>query len=260
MALSRNLQDLLTKEDEFTPSCSLNPEDLLQLLRCKLCSENTLLQTPTTLSCGHTLCNTHIQPGGCPIKDCKPIDLSIKYPSIKFSTTRPAPGSMAPIGSDVRLVQIISLALEYQHKASNPRAQSTSSPSTSTITENQENSVQSGQTEDSGENGHPGFTKGLLELVRCEICLNLLEEPTTTPCQHTFCLTCLQRSLDHTPNCPLCRHHFPNISIFNLYQSSAVLSSICKWIFWCQQASNSCLSPSIFIYPLEPSGHAHPRL
>lgn len=30
-------------------------------------------------------------------------------------------------------------------------------------------------------------------------------EPVTTPCGHTFCRECLERCLDHRPNCPLCK-------------------------------------------------------
>eukprot|EP01130_Rhizamoeba_saxonica_P003574 TRINITY_DN1497_c0_g1_i1.p1 TRINITY_DN1497_c0_g1~~TRINITY_DN1497_c0_g1_i1.p1 ORF type:complete len:299 (-),score=59.89 TRINITY_DN1497_c0_g1_i1:199-1095(-) len=40
----------------------------------------------------------------------------------------------------------------------------------------------------------------------CPICVNLLLEPVTTPCGHTFCRECLTRSLYHSNVCPLCRH------------------------------------------------------
>ena len=33
----------------------------------------------------------------------------------------------------------------------------------------------------------------------------LLWEPVTTVCGHTFCKSCLDRSLDHRPECPLCK-------------------------------------------------------
>ncbi|KAI0320824.1 PUA-like domain-containing protein [Amylostereum chailletii] len=42
--------------------------------------------------------------------------------------------------------------------------------------------------------------------LTCEICLLLMYRPLTTPCQHTFCSKCLERSLDHSDQCPLCRH------------------------------------------------------
>lgn len=45
----------------------------------------------------------------------------------------------------------------------------------------------------------------LADELTCQICYMLLFEPVTTQCQHTFCKPCLQRSLDHSPTCPLCR-------------------------------------------------------
>lgn len=39
----------------------------------------------------------------------------------------------------------------------------------------------------------------------CSLCMRLFYEPVTTPCGHTFCKSCLQRSLDHSPQCPLCK-------------------------------------------------------
>ncbi|KAF2500275.1 hypothetical protein BU16DRAFT_241750 [Lophium mytilinum] len=39
----------------------------------------------------------------------------------------------------------------------------------------------------------------------CHVCYNLMLEPTTTPCGHTFCRKCLARVLDHANVCPVCR-------------------------------------------------------
>ncbi|GME65506.1 Zinc finger RING-type protein [Neofusicoccum parvum] len=39
----------------------------------------------------------------------------------------------------------------------------------------------------------------------CHVCYNLLLEPVTTACGHTFCRKCLTRALDHTLHCPVCR-------------------------------------------------------
>ncbi|KAK0663823.1 LON peptidase N-terminal domain and RING finger protein 1 [Lasiodiplodia hormozganensis] len=39
----------------------------------------------------------------------------------------------------------------------------------------------------------------------CHVCYNLLLEPVTTSCGHTFCRKCLVRALDHTVHCPVCR-------------------------------------------------------
>ncbi|XP_059820446.1 LON peptidase N-terminal domain and RING finger protein 2 isoform X2 [Hypanus sabinus] len=39
----------------------------------------------------------------------------------------------------------------------------------------------------------------------CSLCMRLFYEPITTSCGHTFCLRCLERSLDHNSRCPLCK-------------------------------------------------------
>lgn len=42
----------------------------------------------------------------------------------------------------------------------------------------------------------------------CLICLKLLFDPVTTPCGHTFCRPCFQRTLDTNSRCPMCRRVF----------------------------------------------------
>lgn len=39
----------------------------------------------------------------------------------------------------------------------------------------------------------------------CPLCMRIFWQPVTTPCGHTFCRMCLDRSFDHQPNCPLCK-------------------------------------------------------
>ncbi|KAJ8406088.1 hypothetical protein AAFF_G00309760 [Aldrovandia affinis] len=39
----------------------------------------------------------------------------------------------------------------------------------------------------------------------CPLCIRLFFEPVTTPCGHTFCKNCIERSLDHNLRCPLCK-------------------------------------------------------
>jgi len=43
----------------------------------------------------------------------------------------------------------------------------------------------------------------------CSICYGLFFNPVTTECSHTFCARCLDRFLDHSPLCPLCRTVIP---------------------------------------------------
>lgn len=46
--------------------------------------------------------------------------------------------------------------------------------------------------------------------LECALCYNLLFEPTTTTCGHSFCRCCLQRALEHQIKCPICRACLPH--------------------------------------------------
>uniref|UniRef100_A0A3B3QVW4 LON peptidase N-terminal domain and ring finger 1 n=1 Tax=Paramormyrops kingsleyae TaxID=1676925 RepID=A0A3B3QVW4_9TELE len=46
----------------------------------------------------------------------------------------------------------------------------------------------------------------------CSLCMRLFYRPVSTPCGHTFCRSCLERCLDHTPQCPLCKHSLKQVS------------------------------------------------
>ncbi|KAM0751155.1 hypothetical protein T439DRAFT_288389 [Meredithblackwellia eburnea MCA 4105] len=50
--------------------------------------------------------------------------------------------------------------------------------------------------------------------LECQVCVQLLYDPITSPCGHTFCQKCLARSLDHSDKCPLCRADFPSFTYF----------------------------------------------
>lgn len=39
----------------------------------------------------------------------------------------------------------------------------------------------------------------------CLVCYNIMLDPTTTSCGHTFCSRCLARVMDHSSICPVCR-------------------------------------------------------
>ncbi|CAE6507355.1 unnamed protein product [Rhizoctonia solani] len=70
------------------------------------------------------------------------------------------------------------------------------------------------------------FEKELLSELTCEICFMLLCNPITTPCQHTFCSTCLERSLDHSTKCPLCRLDLPPNAYFYQHAHNEVIVQI----------------------------------
>jgi len=44
----------------------------------------------------------------------------------------------------------------------------------------------------------------------CSLCMRLFNDPLCTTCGHVFCQVCLERCLDHTLNCPLCKYPLQN--------------------------------------------------
>ena len=63
--------------------------------------------------------------------------------------------------------------------------------------------------------GHANYDQGLRDIIEswrngdeiCTICMDVIERPTLTPCNHMFCFNCIQSSYQHDPHkrCPLCR-------------------------------------------------------
>jgi len=43
------------------------------------------------------------------------------------------------------------------------------------------------------------------DAMECTLCMEMLYEPVTTPCGHTFCQNCFARAMDHHNRCPMCR-------------------------------------------------------
>ncbi len=49
------------------------------------------------------------------------------------------------------------------------------------------------------------FVRPVDEALHCSICYNVMVDPTSTSCGHTFCKACLNASLSHARTCPTCR-------------------------------------------------------
>ena len=59
----------------------------------------------------------------------------------------------------------------------------------------------------------------LTSILECQLCLNLICEPVSISCGHSFCKVCLAKSLKHRKKCPICRavcHTIPEIAQENI--------------------------------------------
>ncbi|XP_057184888.1 LON peptidase N-terminal domain and RING finger protein 3-like [Triplophysa rosa] len=54
----------------------------------------------------------------------------------------------------------------------------------------------------------------------------LYYEPVATPCGHTFCLKCLERCLDHNPNCPLCKENLCEYLATRAYNKTLLMEEV----------------------------------
>uniref|UniRef100_A0A8C4J050 LON peptidase N-terminal domain and ring finger 1 n=1 Tax=Dicentrarchus labrax TaxID=13489 RepID=A0A8C4J050_DICLA len=72
--------------------------------------------------------------------------------------------------------------------------------------------------------------KDLLDPIdlECSLCMRLFYEPVTTQCGHTFCKNCLERCLDHTPQCPLCKESLKEYLACRKYMVTTVLDTLIK--------------------------------
>nr|XP_023670532.1 LON peptidase N-terminal domain and RING finger protein 1-like isoform X1 [Paramormyrops kingsleyae] len=75
-----------------------------------------------------------------------------------------------------------------------------------------------------------GVPRELLEAsdFECSLCIRLFYEPVTTPCGHTFCRSCLERCLDHAPQCPLCKDSLREFLASKKFSVTPVLETLMK--------------------------------
>ncbi|XP_075622534.1 LON peptidase N-terminal domain and RING finger protein 1-like isoform X2 [Balearica regulorum gibbericeps] len=72
--------------------------------------------------------------------------------------------------------------------------------------------------------------------LECSLCIRMFFEPVTTPCGHTFCKECLERCLDHRPNCPLCKQSLREYLKAGSYNPTVLLQDIMLATFPAQLA------------------------
>ncbi|XP_041051006.1 LON peptidase N-terminal domain and RING finger protein 3-like [Carcharodon carcharias] len=62
--------------------------------------------------------------------------------------------------------------------------------------------------------------------LECSLCMRLYYEPITTPCGHTFCLKCIERCMDHSPKCPLCKEVLPEYQALRKYNRTVLIEEL----------------------------------
>ncbi|XP_061473425.1 LON peptidase N-terminal domain and RING finger protein 1-like isoform X2 [Rhineura floridana] len=72
--------------------------------------------------------------------------------------------------------------------------------------------------------------------LECSLCIRMFFEPVTTPCGHTFCKECLERCLDHRPNCPLCKQSLREYLRAGKYNTTVLLEELMMAAFPSQLA------------------------
>jgi hypothetical protein len=67
----------------------------------------------------------------------------------------------------------------------------------------------------------------------CQVCYAVFLDPITTTCGHTFCRKCLQRVLDHSKYCPICRFSISTACLYptTRYPANKRLQSLLKALY-----------------------------
>ncbi|EDO49921.1 predicted protein [Nematostella vectensis] len=84
---------------------------------------------------------------------------------------------------------------------------------------------------ENGDIRSPASNTEQLDDFECKLCFNLLLEPVTSLCGHSFCRDCLYRSLDHRVECPCCRAPLTKILAERRQAVTSVLDGMIKDFF-----------------------------
>ncbi|SPO00554.1 uncharacterized protein DNG_03302 [Cephalotrichum gorgonifer] len=191
--VSSPLHDASSITDRPIP---LPHHELLGLFQCSLCTLPLL--TPVALPCGRSLC-----------KKCQPesrVREGVSFPGtperrLGFACPFPECGvehALADSATDVVLESVLgrgrALMEGRRVLVADPGTEASSARHTPDAT-----------PEPLGRTLSEDLAAAMRPEVDCNVCYALFHDPVTTSCGHTYCRTCLHRSLDIHPSCPICR-------------------------------------------------------
>lgn len=150
-------------------------------------------------------------------------DSSSRLCALSAGKSDPSPGE----GSTKSLADVLAAlpappgGLKRKHKSDGPSA--TFSPPSKLLRADEAETCQT--TAACGGRSVPAelLDSGDLE---CSLCMRLFYEPVATPCGHTFCLKCLERCLDHNPNCPLCKENLSEYLASRGYNKTLLMEEV----------------------------------
>ena len=229
-------------EPASTPHAPLDPFVLIRFLQCPRCSKP--FTSPVSLPCGHTICKgclpqpherEHISypdsPGRkqgyiCPVPRCQkdhPVaECSIDVVLLKFMEALETEISLResfwqdyPIGVEC---SYLGHSEKGQHLDTVSSEESSGSRVVAVYRLShkvplEKNASITYRFEPQDTDRVQSRDEEILGLLRdrcqkeldCHVCYNIMYDPVTTPCGHTFCRKCLARVLDHSSLCPICR-------------------------------------------------------
>ncbi|MCB0368121.1 MAG: hypothetical protein KDD45_01460 [Bdellovibrionales bacterium] len=57
--------------------------------------------------------------------------------------------------------------------------------------------------------------------MACPVCINVFKRPTTLPCGHTFCYSCLLNATREHRQCPICRQHIDTYLLLHIVRPAS---------------------------------------
>ncbi|CAO3699942.1 unnamed protein product [Rhizopus stolonifer] len=170
--------------------------NIIQSLTCISCGD--ILSDPITLSCGYTVC-----------AHCFPICSPSSIKKSVFSC--PAPHCDATTHLFAPEVVKDSLIAKITHTLRHSIADGPPSP-----------------LSDDAVKPMDVMAKTILPLLKCSSCHDLLKDPTTTPCGHTFCRFCVLRTKIELNCCKTCSKPLPKYNNLLTQHPNQALARIIK--------------------------------